>query len=74
MELEVLLLLKQFKENNVYIDNITIDKSKNDNYYYVTFWNNKKVVNYSYKMNYGDIYHYLKGISFAYSYSLKNNS
>ena len=67
-----LILLKYFKENNINIDDITIDKIKNTKMYYVTFWYNKKVVNYSYKMGINDIEHYLIGISLVYSYEWNN--
>ena len=72
-EIKRLILLKYFKENNINIDDITIDKIKNVKMYYVTFWYNKKVVSYSYKMGINDIEHYLNGISLAYSYEWKNN-
>ena len=72
-EIKRLILLKYFKENNINIDDITIDKSKNKDMYYVTFWKNKKVVSYSYKMNISDIEHYLNGISLVYSYEWENN-
>lgn len=72
--LKCMLLLKAFKENNIHIDNITIDESKNDlGAYFVTFWYNKKVVDYSYKMEWANIEHYLNGISLVYSYEWQNN-
>ena len=68
------LLIKSFKKHGVHIDNITIDESKNDlGLYYVNFWYNKKVVDYSYKMELANIEHYLKGISLVYSYEWENN-
>lgn len=73
-DLKCSLLLKAFKEHKVNIDNITIDESKNDlGAYFVTFWYNKKVVDYSYKMEKANIEHYLNGISLVYSYEWENN-
>lgn len=74
LDLKCDLLVKSFKEHNINIDKITIDESKNDlGLYYVTFWYNKKVVDYSYKMDRASIEHYLNGISKVYSYEWENN-
>ena len=74
LNLKCELLVKSFKENNIHIDKITIDESKNDRgLFYVSFWYNNKLVDYSYKMERQSIEHYLNGISKVYTYEWKNN-
>lgn len=57
------LLVDTFKKNGVMIDNVTIGESKNEYEYFVEFWYNKKLVEYSPKFNdNAQIEAYIRGI------------
>lgn len=73
LDIKILILLKSFQENNIKIDNITVDSGKSKDMFLVTFWYNKKVVDYSYEMDFSHIEHFINGMNLMYSWSWQNN-
>jgi len=77
IQLRIDLLLKSFEKYKVKIDKITISPEIRTTYidessrFFINFWYQKKLVEYSPKMTLEQINFYLKGLGCAYTYSWK---